>query len=262
MDLGLKGKVALITGASKGLGRAIAEEFAKEGVHVSICARGEEDLAKAAVGLRQSGVTVVVTQADVTKMDDVQHVLDETIQHLGRIDVLVNNAGDAWVGHMVTTTDEEWRYCMEVNLYSAVRFTRGVVPHMRQHGGGRIINMSTVGGHTPGGPVVDYNSAKAALLAFSKTLSFELAPDNILVNSVCPAFIHSPLWERLADSLVSVVGNSREEVYQNLAQQFVALKRFGREEEVSALVVFLASARASFITGSVYDIDGGFQKSI
>jgi 3-oxoacyl-[acyl-carrier protein] reductase len=195
-------------------------------------------------------------------MDDVQHVLDETIQHLGRIDVLVNNAGDAWVGHMVTTTDEEWRYCMEVNLYSAVRFTRGVVPHMRQHGGGRIINMSTVGGHTPGGPVVDYNSAKAALLAFSKTLSFELAPDNILVNSVCPAFIHSPLWERLADSMVSVVGNSREEVYQNLAQQFVALKRFGREEEVSALVVFLASARASFITGSVYDIDGGFQKSI
>jgi 3-oxoacyl-[acyl-carrier protein] reductase len=262
MDLGLKGKVALITGASKGLGRAIAEEFAKEGVHVSICARGEEDLAKAAAGLRQYGVTVVVTQADVTKMDDVQHVLDETIQHLGRIDVLVNNAGDAWVGHMVTTTDEEWRYCMEVNLYSAVRFTRGVVPHMRQHGGGRIINMSTVGGHTPGGPVVDYNSAKAALLAFSKTLSFELAPDNILVNSVCPAFIHSPLWERLADSLVSVVGNSREEVYQNLAQQFVALKRFGREEEVSALVVFLASARASFITGSVYDIDGGFQKSI
>ena len=262
MDLGLKGKVALITGASKGLGRAIAEEFAKEGVHVSICARGEEDLAKAAVGLRQYGVTVVVTQADVTKMDDVQHVLDETIQHLGRIDVLVNNAGDAWVGHMVTTTDEEWRYCMEVNLYSAVRFTRGVVPHMRQHGGGRIINMSTVGGHTPGGPVVDYNSAKAALLAFSKMLSFELAPDNILVNSVCPAFIHSPLWERLADSLVSVVGNSREEVYQNLAQQFVALKRFGREEEVSALVVFLASARASFITGSVYDIDGGFQKSI
>lgn len=262
MDLGLKGKVALITGASKGLGRATAEEFAKEGVHVSICARGKEDLEKAAAGLRQYGVSVVATQADVTQTADVQHVIDETIKQLSRIDVLVNNAGDAWVGHMVNTTDEEWRYCMEVNLYSAMRFTRGVVPHMRQQGGGRIINMSTVSGHTPGGPLVDYNSAKAALLAFAKTMSFELAPDNILVNCVCPAFIHSPLWERSADSMISVAGNSREQVYQNLANQFVALKRFGREEEVSALVVFLASDRASFITGSIYDVDGGLTKSI
>ena len=109
---------------------------------------------------------------------------------------------------------------------------------MRQQGGGRIINMSTVSGHTPGGALIDYNSAKAALLAFAKSISFQLAPDNILVNCVCPAFIHSPLWERLADSLVSVMGNSREQVYQNLANQYVALKRFGREEEVSAMVVF------------------------
>ncbi len=262
MDLGLKGKVALITGASKGLGRATAEEFAKEGVHVSICARGKEDLEKAAARLRQRGVTVVATQAVVTQTGDVQRVIDETIKQLGRIDILVNNAGDAWVGHMVNTTDEEWRYCMEVNLYSAMRFTRGVVPHMRQQGGGRIINMSTVSGHTPGGPLVDYNSAKAALLAFAKTMSFELASDNILVNSVCPAFIDSPLWERLADSMASVMGNSREQIYQNLANQFVALKRFGREEEVSALVVFLASDRAPFITGSIYDVDGGLTKSI
>ncbi len=262
MDLGLKGKVALITGASKGLGRAIAEEFAKEGVHVSICARGNHDLEKAAAGLRQHGVTVVATQADVTQADGNQHVIDETIKRLGRIDVLVNNAGDAWATHMVDTTDDEWRYCMEVNLYSAARFTRGVVPHMRQQGGGRIINMSTVSGHTPGGALIDYNSAKAALLAFAKSISFQLAPDNILVNCVCPAFIHSPLWERLADSLVSVMGNCRDQVYQNLANQYVALKRFGREEEVSAMVVFLASDRASFITGSAYDIDGGFQKSI
>ena len=262
MELGLKGKVALVTGASKGLGKAIAEEFAKEGAHVSICARGKVDLERAATDLRKHHVEVAATAADVTRADDVERVIAETIRRLGRLDILVNNAGDAWFGHMVDTTDEQWRYCMEVNLYSATRFTRGAVPHMRKQGGGRIINMSTVSGRTPSGPAVDYNSAKAAMLAFSKTVSFELAADKILVNSVCPAFIHSPLWERLADSAVGVAGETREQVYQNLANQSVALKRFGHDEEVSALVVFLASDRASFITGSVYDVDGGYAKSI
>jgi 3-oxoacyl-[acyl-carrier protein] reductase len=109
-------------------------------------------------------------------MEDVQCVIDETIKQLSRIDVLVNNAGEGWVSHTVNTTDQEWQYCMEVNLYSAVRFTRGVVPQMREQGGGRIINMSTVSGRTPLPALPDYNSAKAAMLAFSKTMSFELAP--------------------------------------------------------------------------------------
>jgi 3-oxoacyl-[acyl-carrier protein] reductase len=155
MDLGLREKVALVTGASKGLGKAIAEEFAKEGAHVSICARGKADLEKTAAELRVHGVKVVATSGDAARNDDVQRVIDDTIKHLGRIDILVNNAGEAWIGRNVESSDQDWRDCMEVNLYSAVRFTRGIVPQMRRQGGGRIINMSTVSGHTPPPMLVD-----------------------------------------------------------------------------------------------------------
>jgi len=262
MDLGLKGKAAIVTAASKGIGKAVAVELAKEGANVSICARGKEDLEQAAEEIRKQGVQAVAVQGDVTKPDDIRRVIDETIQAFNRIDVLVNNAGDAWLGHSVDTTDEEWEYSTAVTLYSAVRFTRGVVPHMRKQGGGRIINMASVSGHSMLGGLADYQAAKAAMLAYSKTMSIDLAADNILVNCVCPALIHTPLWDRLADSLVPAVGKTREEVFQNLANQLLVIKRYGTVEEVSGLVAFLASERASFITGSAYDVDGGFTKSI
>jgi 3-oxoacyl-[acyl-carrier protein] reductase len=133
---------------------------------------------------------------------------------------------------------------------------------MRNQGGGRIINISSVSGHTMIGGLADYQAGKAAMLAFSKTMAIDLAADNILVNCVCPALIRTPLWDRLADSLVPAVGQTREEVFRNLADQVLMIKRYGTGEEVAAVVAFLASERASFITGSAYDVDGGFTKSI
>jgi 3-oxoacyl-[acyl-carrier protein] reductase len=263
LDLGLSGKVALISGGSRGLGKAIAEELGQEGARVSICARSKQDLDQVVQDLRNRRITAMSVVADVTILNDIKRVADSTTREFGRIDVLVNNAGDAWLTHTVNTTDDEWRYCMDVNLHSAIRFTREVVPLMRKQGGGRIINISTIAAHTPFAAVaMDYFTAKAGMLAFSKALSIELAPDNILVNCVCPGFIYSDLGSRLADSAIGLFGNTREEVYQMIANQFVTLKRIGRAEEVSGLVAFLASDRASYITGSIYDIDGGIQKSI
>ena len=181
MDLGLVGKVAIVTAASQGIGKGIAEELAKEGTNVTICARGEEDLEKAAEGIREHGAKVLAVAADVTNVDDVQRVVDETVKEFGRLDILVNNAGGVVPDHSVDTSDEEWRYAMDFNLNSAIRFTRAVVPHMRETGGGRIINNTSVSAHTMMvGGFATYQVSKAAMLAFTKSMAIDLAPDNIL----------------------------------------------------------------------------------
>jgi 3-oxoacyl-[acyl-carrier protein] reductase len=262
MDLGLTGKTVLVTAASKGIGRAVAEEFAAEGAAVAICARGQAGLDEAVAALRGRGVDALGVAADVTRLDDVGRVLDEVVGRFGRIDVLVNNAGEAWANRTLDTSEDEWQVCLDINLHSAVRFTRAVVPHMRRAGGGRIIFVNAVGAHSPIPGLVDYEAAKAAVLCFAKSMATELAGDNILVNSVCPALIHTPLWDRLADSMIDAGGGStRDEVFGRLAQ-LLPLKRYGDPADVAGLVAYLASERANFITGASYNIDGGYTKSI
>jgi 3-oxoacyl-[acyl-carrier protein] reductase len=262
MKLGLEGKVALVTGGSKGIGRATAEAFAEEGAHVSICARGAQSLAAAAEGLRRFGVTVVATTADVNRAEDVERVVEATLEVTGRIDVLVNNAGDIAVGRTVATSDDEWRATLETNVLGAVRFTRAVVPHMRRAGGGRIVNVGSVFGHTvPMAGSVDYNASKAALISFSRTMAVELAADGILVNTVCPGWVETPMLERILDEARPVLAAADPRQVWQAFESLLLIKRMGRVDEVASLIAYLASARAAYVTGSVYDIDGGFPKS-
>tara|TARA_Y100000588_G_C14050604_1_gene837005 strand:- start:114 stop:929 length:816 start_codon:yes stop_codon:yes gene_type:complete len=263
MELGLNGKVALVTASSAGLGKAIAVELASEGAKVVICARGADALEQTRSEISAAGGDVLAVTTDMTEPADIEHVVDETVSGFGRLDILVNNAGDAVIGRTIADADEEWQKIYDVTLWSAVRATRAAVPHLKASGGGNIVNVASVSGHSGLGGMADYNSAKAAMLSLTKTLAQDLAPDNIRVNAVNPALIRTPLWERMAqDVFVPDLGKDVDEVFANLSSQNLLIHRFGRPDEVSGIVAMLASERSSFVTGACWNIDGGFTKFI
>ncbi len=250
LDLGLTGKVAIVTGGSEGLGRATAMRFAAEGCHVVICARRKDVLERAAEAIRkQTGVPVLARPADVTRSSDVEAVVNAAVAAHGGVDILVNNAGTSMAGPFESMDDAAWAADIEVKLIAAIRFCRLVIPEMKKRGGGRIVNITTVGGKVPVARALPTSVTRAAGINLTKSLANEYAPDHILVNTVCLGLVKSAQWERRAKG-------DLDGYYREVAKR-VPVGRVGEAEEFADLVAFLCSARAAYITGTAINFDGG-----
>ncbi len=263
MDLGLRERVAIVMAASKGLGRACAEALAAEGACVTIGARNAETLEKTAREIQQAtGSRVLAVPADVTRAEDVEAIVAATVREFGRIDILVNNAGGPKPGTFEALGDEYWQAAFELNLLSTVRVIRQVLPHMRKTGSGRIINIVGTSVKQPIDGLLLSNSIRAGVVGLAKTLSIELAPDNITVNNVCPGRILTARLRQLyhMDERIQQ-GTSEESILREIAQG-VPMGRIGTPEELAAFVAFLASQQAAYITGTTTQIDGGLVRAM
>lgn len=266
MYLGLKEKNVLITGSSRGIGRAIAIAFAHEGANVVICARGKEQLDELKEILLNMNVKVLPLIADLTKTEDIKMVAYKSIEQFGRIDVLVNNVGGADLYRKFEDIDEEeWLDTFNLNFFSAVKMTKEIIPSMKKQRWGRIINIASESGIQPDPFMPDYNAAKAALINFTKSLSKAYGFYNILINAVSPAMTNTELMEEI----LSKEAKAKNTTVENIMTDFlthvrpnIVLKRPAMPEEIAYVVVFLASEKASFITGANIRVDGGSISSI
>jgi NAD(P)-dependent dehydrogenase (short-subunit alcohol dehydrogenase family) len=250
MDLGLTGKVAIVTGGSAGLGRAAAMKLAREGARVSICARRKEVLERTAGEIRLAGGDVLALPADVTRAEDVESVVKATVERFGGVDILLNNAGTSSAAAFMDVDDRTWQTDIDLKLMAAIRFCRLTIPIMQKRGGGAIVNVTTVGGKAPAPRAVPTAVTRAAGINLTKGLAHEYASSGIRVNTICLGLVKSEQWERRAKN------GDVEAVYREAAKR-VPIGRMGEAEEFGDLVAFLVSARASFITGTSVNFDGG-----
>jgi NAD(P)-dependent dehydrogenase (short-subunit alcohol dehydrogenase family) len=261
MDLGLKGKVVLVTGGSKGIGKAVARELLNEGAKVAICARSRGDLETTAAELKKGGGDVFTVAGDLTKEGDVKKIVDATVGHYGRIDVLINNAGAAPGGLLLDLTEEHWEQALQLKFMGYVRCMKAVIPHMLKQGKGRIVNIVGNDGVKPIGVELTPSAANAADLAVTVALAEQYGRNNICINAINPGPVATERWDGLISGIAKV-RNISVDAAQKRAERSIPLGRICTPEEVANVAVFVASDRASFMNGALITLDGGQRKAL
>ncbi|MBA4392436.1 MAG: 3-oxoacyl-ACP reductase [Desulfobacca sp.] len=262
MNLGLKERVALVCGASRGLGQAVAQGLAREGARLAICSRNKADILKIAAEItRTAKVEVLGIGADLAKASEARGFIQEALNHFGRIDILVTNAGGPPSLPFEEITDEQWQSAFELTLMSAVILIRDCLPVMRGQRFGRIINLTSVAVKQPLDGLILSNAVRTGLIGLAKTLASSYASDNILINNVCPGYTLTERVRELAQVIAKRKDLHPEEVIREWEAQ-IPMGRLGKPEELADLVVFLASERASYITGVTIQVDGGYVKGL
>ena len=262
MDLDIQDKVAIVAASSKGLGKAAALGLAREGVKLTICARGKDELLNTADEIRkETSVDVLPIPADVSKTEDIHNVVSGTLDKYHCVDIMINNAGGPPPGTFLDFSLDDWQKAVELNLFSTITFCREVLPVMKENNWGRIVNITSMSVKQPVDGLILSNTVRAGVVGLSKTISNEFAPFNITVNNVCPGRIHTDRITQLANDRAGKEGKSFEEVLSAMEQD-IPVGRIGKPEELANLVVFLASERAGYITGTTILVDGGVTKGI
>ena len=261
MDYGLKGKVALAAASSAGIGRAVAQALAGEGMDLVICARNEKTLAEVRLELEETGVRVLAVTTDLTEPEGVERVVQAAHETFGRVDVLVTNTGGPPAGPFEAHSPDDWDRAVRQNLFSVLNLVRGVLPGMRERGWGRIINVTSIAVKQPSDNLILSNSVRAAVTGFARTLATETAADGITVNNVLPGFTRTGRLTELAQKRAEIKGVEPEDIWAGWHQE-IPMGRVGEPRELAALVAFLASEQASYITAQSIAVDGGWIKSL
>ncbi len=262
MDLGLRGKVAVVAGASKGMGLAIAHGLAAEGASVTLLARDAATLDRAALEIaKATGARTLAVPTDVTRRDHVEQAVSATVARFGRLDVLVTNAGGPPGGTFETATDEQWQAAFELNLLSTVRMIRAALPHLKASGAGRIVNLQSTSIKQPIEGLLLSNGIRPGVQGLARTLAEEIARSGVTVNTVCPGRIKTERFDSLLASRMKAWGVSREEALRRI-EETIPVGYAGEPEDVAHVVVFLCSSQARYITGQAIVVDGGITRSL